>query len=49
MVLKYMADYCDNDSIVIEESIRTSFFNFLDHISPLVFDSIFNLWAMKIN
>jgi hypothetical protein len=49
LILKYMANECDNDSIVIEESIRSSFFNFLDQISPQVFEQIFNLWAMKIN
>jgi hypothetical protein len=25
-ILKYMADDCDNESIVVEDSIRTSFF-----------------------
>jgi hypothetical protein len=37
MILKYMASDCDNDSIVIEESIRHNFFNFLDTIASLVF------------
>ncbi len=29
-ILKYMANDCDNDSIVIEDSIRKSFFEYLD-------------------
>jgi hypothetical protein len=29
-ILKFMATDCDNDSIVIEESLKQSFFNFLD-------------------
>jgi hypothetical protein len=37
MILKYMASDCDNDSIVIEESIRGNFFTFLDSIATLVF------------
>ena len=48
MVLKYMASDCDNDSIVIEESIRGHFFAFLDSISSLVFSQIFNSWAQKV-
>lgn len=44
-----MAHDCDNESIVIEDSVRKSFFNFLDSIAGEVFDKIFNLWAMKIN
>lgn len=29
-ILKYMADDCDHESIVVEDSIRSSFFNYLD-------------------
>ena len=38
LILKYMAADCDNESIVIEESIRESFFHYLDNICPIVFD-----------
>lgn len=49
MILKYMASDCDNDSIVIEDSLRSNYFKFLDNVSGQVFDQIFNLWAQKIN
>lgn len=33
MILKYMASDCDNDSIVIEDSIRSNYFLFMDAIA----------------
>eukprot|EP00347_Sterkiella_histriomuscorum_P023855 403333152 len=48
-ILKYMATDCDNDSIVIEDSLRRSFFTYLDNLSQIVFEQIFNQWAQKIN
>lgn len=48
LILKYMASDCDNDSIVVEDSIRNNFFQFIDSIAPKVFDQIFNQWAMKL-
>jgi Exportin 1-like protein len=48
LILKYMASDCDNDSIVIEDSIRQNFFQFVDAIAPQVFDQIFNQWAQKL-
>lgn len=48
MILKYMASDCDNDSIVIEESVRGDFFQFLDEIAPQVFDQVFNAWSIKL-
>lgn len=30
LILKYMADDCDNESIVVEDSVRGSFFHYLD-------------------
>ena len=38
MILQYMASDCDNDSIVIEDSIRKNYFIFMDSISAQVFD-----------
>ena len=38
LILKYMASDCDNDSIVIEDSIRHNFYNFIDSIAPQVFE-----------
>jgi len=48
MILKYMASDCDNDSIVIEESMRREFFTFLDEIAPQVFETIFNAWSANL-
>ena len=45
MILKYMASDCDNESIVIEDSLRSTYFRFIDQIAPQVFEQIFNLWA----
>ena len=45
MILKYMASDCDNESIVIEDSLRSTYFRFIDLIAPQVFEQIFNLWA----
>ena len=40
-VLKYMANDCDNDSIVIEDSIRRAFYQTMDSLSrELVFKGI---------
>jgi hypothetical protein len=47
--LKYMANECDNNSIVIEESIRKSFYLFLNEKSlNCVLYNILNLWATKL-
>jgi len=48
LIIKYMADICDNDSIVIEDSIRQSFFTFMDNISQQIFEGVFNYWAGKL-
>ena len=48
-ILKYMAEDCDNEQIVVEESIKNSFYNFLDsHAREHVFKNIFNQWASNI-
>ena len=43
-----MASDCDNDSIVIEDSIRQNFYHFMDKIASQIFGGVFNLWAQKI-
>jgi hypothetical protein len=48
LILKYMAENCDSDSIVIEDSVRQKFFSFMDNISHQVFEAIFNKWAEKL-
>ena len=48
-VLKYMAEDCDNEQIVVEESVKESFYGYLDsHARVQVFKSIFNHWAQNI-
>jgi hypothetical protein len=42
LILKYMASECDNDSIVIEDSLREGFFRFIDQIAGQVFELVFN-------
>lgn len=49
LILKYLASDCDNESIVVDDSIRKSFFKYLDMVSPIIFDQVFNLWSSKIN
>jgi len=47
--LTYMANDCDNDSIVIEDSIRQAFFNYLDQSArQLVFKNILDSWAQRL-
>ena len=49
-VLKYMANDCDNESIVVEDSIRTQFYQFLDSVSQeKVFKAILDHWSSKIS
>lgn len=48
LILKYMAADCDNDSIVVEDSVRHNFFHFIDGISQQVFELIFNTWATNL-
>ena len=44
--LRYMANDCDNDSIIIEDSVRGSYFTFLDNSARVnVFQNILDAWA----
>ena len=48
-ILKYMAEDCDNEQIVVEESVKESFYGYLDsHAREQVFKNIFNQWALNI-
>ena len=47
-IIGYLASECEDEGVVIEESLRESFFDFIDNISPVVFKDIFNSWAEKI-
>jgi len=49
-VLKYMANDCDNESIVIEDSIRKAFYKYLDSVSgEKVFKQILDHWSARIS
>jgi Exportin 1-like protein len=48
ITLRYMASDCDNDSIVIEDSLRQEYFQYLDEIAPSVFEKVFNTWAKNL-
>jgi hypothetical protein len=44
-----MANDCDNTSIIIEDSVRTNYFTYLDsNARSLVFVGILNAWAQKL-
>ena len=44
-----MAEDCDNEQIVVEESVKESYYNLLDsHAREHVFKNIFNQWALNI-
>ena len=41
-----MASECEDDYIVIEETLREAFFDFLDKISREVFNNVLNFYAV---
>ena len=43
-----MASECEDDGIVIEESLRESYFDFIDLACDIVFQSIYNTWSSKV-
>jgi hypothetical protein len=44
-----MANDCDNESIIIEETTRQEFFNYLDKSARVfVFKNILDTWAAKL-
>ena len=44
-----MANDCDNESIVIEDSIRKGFFDYLDNSAKvLVFKNILDAWSERL-
>ena len=48
-ILGYMASECENDDIVIEESLRESFFDYIDKICGNVLKNILDTWAEKVS
>ena len=48
-ILKYIANDCDNESIVIEESLRNSFYTCIDTaVRSQIFIGILEFWAKNI-
>jgi len=47
-VTEYIATECENEDIVIEESLRESMYNYIDVIAPDLFTSIFNFLSERI-
>ena len=48
-ILKYIASDCDNMYIVIEESLRTSFYDCIDKaVRNQIFIGILEFWAKNI-
>ena len=43
-----MASECEDDGIVIEESLRESYFDYIDVACDVVFQQIYNTWSTKI-
>lgn len=44
-----MADDCDNEQIVVEESLKQSYYHFLDsHARLHIFKNIFSKWAENL-
>lgn len=48
IIMGYLASECEDEQIVIEESLRESFFDFIDLIVPFVMKNLFNLWAQRL-
>ena len=47
-ILEYFASECEDESIVIEESLRESLFDYIDSMSDAVFTQIYNEWSLKL-
>ena len=43
--LSYWAHEVDNETVVLEESVRDSFTAYLQRIAPTVFSDVLNYWA----
>ena len=48
-ILRYISIDCDNESIVIEESLRTSYYNYIDTaVRNQIFKGILEFWAQNV-
>ena len=48
-ITEFIASECEDDYIVIEESLREKFFDYLDTVSSVVFNQILNHYASQVN
>lgn len=48
-ILEYFASECEDENIVIEESLRESLFDYIDDMSKIVFTQIYNEWSQKLS
>jgi hypothetical protein len=48
IVIRYIASECENENVVIEESLRESFFQFIDTQTQVVFKDVFDKWALQL-
>jgi hypothetical protein len=47
-IVRYLASEVDDEAIVIEQSIRESFFDYLDTISNTIFNDVLDYWANRL-
>ena len=47
-IMGYMASECEDEGIVIEESLRESFFDYIDQICDVIFTNIFGSLSTKL-
>lgn len=47
-ITHFMASECEDESIVIEETLREQFFDFLDFNSAAIFERIHTYWATML-
>lgn len=43
-----MASECEDESVVIEETLRESFFDYLDQVVNDIFSRVLNDWSFKL-
>lgn len=48
LILKNLASECEDEEVVIEETVRESFYDYLDAICISVFSNFFEDWAGKL-
>ena len=46
--ISYLASEVDDESIIIEQSLRESFFEYIDSIADTIFGEVLNFWADRV-